>query len=470
MKVSLSTLLVAMGVRGGAYAQDEKPLKVCESVSDLARGDCKPPPPPKPDNGVAATVACTGIADIFTDRALFDAATTTVLEDFANPLSPPIVPCGDTSTSSAGGGCYAPGELQPGFTIQTVQPSGRVLAIVQSTSGDIAIGAFFSNDAAELVFLPGITAVGFDSFEFFGNAGYDIAFFDLDDNEICTQTVPANSGENFVGILASVNIGRVLFDSGGGDSIVIFNLAFGTSASEPPSSAPTNEDCSDTRSTCPADFGKSRKTGFLNSKSGKGLDRKLRYHGKGKSSKGKSGKGKSGQEEEEETIPVCVVTSGKGKSSNVEYNTQCIDRFALVDFEPPSKGKGRFVGVSCGCCDPIDEGEDYPFFCGGQICAGEESPCVIDDTPSQSPSESAAPSSYKGKSGSGKGSKGKSGSGKSSKGKNGSGKGSKGKSSVRVGVEICVNEGETLCVDQLDPVYLAPPRDYSCGMCSAAPS
>jgi hypothetical protein len=95
-------------------------------------------------------------------------------------------------------------------------------------------------------------------------------------------------------------------------------------------------------------------------------------------------------------------------------------------------GRGKVEAIPCGCCDPIDEGDAYPSFCGGQICAEEPIICTI-------PEKSGRALRVK--------------------------MGGRGKGNKKDGVAIYV-DAETLCVDDLDPEYVGS-ADVQCGCCNA---
>ena len=109
-----------------------------------------------------------------------------------------------------------------------------------------------------------------------------------------------------------------------------------------------------------------------------------------------------------------------------------------------SKSSTKFDSYTCGCCDPVLEGDGYPSFCGGQICADDPTPC---------------------------------GHGRFLKKKKKSKKNSTGMMKKKTadskevdetplgGVTICV-DGETICVDDMDHVYLGMDAPaYTCGPC-----
>lgn len=112
-----------------------------------------------------------------------------------------------------------------------------------------------------------------------------------------------------------------------------------------------------------------------------------------------------------------------------------------------SKSKGsapaKFDSYTCGCCDPLLEGDGHPAFCIGEICAVNPTPC-----------------------GHGRFLEHKNRMNKKKKKMNMTGmmKKKKGKSESS-GVTICV-DGETVCVDELDPMYLGMDAPaYTCGPC-----
>jgi hypothetical protein len=167
----------------------------------------------------------------------------------------------------------------------------------------------------------------------------------------------------------------------------------------------------------------------------------------------KGGKGSRGgsQADTMMEVPICVAKTSKG---SVKYKTECVDPSHLEEtnegYELVSgRGKGRGGGKGkvedfiCGCCAPIDEGDSYPSFCGGQICAEEPIICTIPEKRGHD---------LRGKTGG-------SGKGSSGKGSSGSGKGS-----TMDGVAVCVGT-ETLCVDDLDPEYLGS-ATVQCGCCN----
>jgi hypothetical protein len=174
-----------------------------------------------------------------------------------------------------------------------------------------------------------------------------------------------------------------------------------------------------------------------------------------KGGNGRSGKGRNQvdttMEDEVPKIPICVAKTSKGKGSmTAKYKTECVDPsdleetdegYELVSGTGAGRGGGRskVEGITCGCCDPIDEGDSYPSFCGGQICAEEPIICTI-------PEKSGRALRVK------MGGHGKMGGG--------------GKSNKKDGVAICV-DAETLCVDDLDPEYLGTSADVQCGCCNA---
>ena len=95
----------------------------------------------------------------------------------------------------------------------------------------------------------------------------------------------------------------------------------------------------------------------------------------------------------------------------------------------------------CGCCDPLLEGDSYPEFCGGQICAAAPVECQYSSRRQlrQEPERNLGMMKKK--------------------------KSSSTSSTYMTGVKICVGGIETKCVDPLDPVYLADPTMYECGGC-----
>lgn len=85
----------------------------------------------------------------------------------------------------------------------------------------------------------------------------------------------------------------------------------------------------------------------------------------------------------------------------------------------------------CGCCNPVDEGDSYPDFCGGQVCGND--PAFYCIRPRGGRDLGMMPMTM----------------------------GIRAKK--RGGVTICDN-GVTLCVDDLDPEYLGKP--VQCGPCN----
>ena len=147
----------------------------------------------------------------------------------------------------------------------------------------------------------------------------------------------------------------------------------------------------------------------------------------------------------------------------MEYETMCVlpsQLEEMAETDPPrARDKKRkkdksssseldIENYTCGCCDPILEGESYPSFCGGQICAESPTPCNIDPRRALKKEDSKKKKKKKVKATNVKKKKTK-----------------KTREPAPIpGVTICL-DGETLCVDELDPDYLG--TAYTCGPCAA---
>jgi hypothetical protein len=153
-------------------------------------------------------------------------------------------------------------------------------------------------------------------------------------------------------------------------------------------------------------------------------------------SKGKGGKGKSSVPTP--GIPVCINTDPDEEA----YTTVCVDPAELEDLVD--------VPFMCDCCSPVLQGGLYPSYCTDLICAEDPMPC---DFPVPS-----------GKGG-GKGRKLRE--VREARGLFSSnvGKGSKSKEPEE-GVAVCF-EGETLCLNELDPADVLKPafEGVECGAC-----
>ena len=96
---------------------------------------------------------------------------------------------------------------------------------------------------------------------------------------------------------------------------------------------------------------------------------------------------------DEDSVPVCAITETR---TGPQYQTLCVtpsylEELAEEEDSSSSKGKmmmmmgmkkksssmagGAFETYTCGCCDPLLEGDSYPSFCNGRICAADPTPC-----------------------------------------------------------------------------------------------
>jgi hypothetical protein len=206
------------------------------------------------------------------------------------------------------------------------------------------------------------------------------------------------------------------------------------------------------------------------------------------SSKGKGGRGSD--DEDEEKIAICNVSSGVPRGPPSVFETRCVRPSELEEEESPSgKGKGSqretrrrrevFDNYTCGCCDPnLEESSSSLGFClGPPICDGQQTSCS---------SSKSGKGSKGGRGIVGNGSTGgrgrastPTGNGESgrlgragvrtlrgasnSKGTSSGGGRSKGSSpDDKDAIAICVN-GESLCIDPYDLDYYG--TDVQCGVC-----
>ena len=188
-----------------------------------------------------------------------------------------------------------------------------------------------------------------------------------------------------------------------------------------------------------------------------------------KTPKGKKSGKSSDNTEDNQFIPICVLSKGSrksrrgssgktGKSGEIMYETRCIDPSLYVDLQS-DVADGSALSLedfSCGCCG-ADLEDDRPDFClGPPICEGTSTPCspierrVRESTGERGRMKDVA--SSLGSAGT---------TTQSSKGTmNRRGKSSRDYEGY---VTICQN-GVTVCVYQYDQAYIGR-TDYTCGAC-----
>lgn len=173
---------------------------------------------------------------------------------------------------------------------------------------------------------------------------------------------------------------------------------------------PTNEDCSNIVQSCPVAGHKEN------------AEKNIFFHDP-PSQNDNDGK-------ELDLIPICVQNRFLFW---VSHQTVCVPRPSLVN-EDEQRVFSLFHcdSYTCGCCDPIDEGKSYPSFCGEHICAQDERRTIC-------------------------------------KQDHGWGRGWWGGGGNRWdGIAVCLSDGRTMCVDELDLVFLAmDAAHYTCGCCDA---
>ena len=154
----------------------------------------------------------------------------TILEEFlGGPGAGQIQNCG-LEISSNGDGCFAPGELEEGFTVTSRDGEDMIFIGNGAIGNSISlVGANAFEDVTFLNFTPnGVYAVGFDllvSDESIAN----LEFFDTNGDllEIFTVNVTPNV-ESFVGFISDVAIGRIEIEGSNEAGELFGGLEFGT--------------------------------------------------------------------------------------------------------------------------------------------------------------------------------------------------------------------------------------------------
>ncbi len=169
----------------------------------------------------------------YSDKTVFEAAYTGafVSEDFdGGPGTGEIVTCGAV-VSSAGGGCFAAGELIDGFNITASATDVVYVGATAIGNTSTLMGANVFTEYTIISFAPdGAYAVGLDLYVT-NVENADIRIFDTSDVLLDTFTVsntPAT--ENFIGFISDDAIGRIELQAESDEGELFANLEFGTDA------------------------------------------------------------------------------------------------------------------------------------------------------------------------------------------------------------------------------------------------
>jgi hypothetical protein len=134
----------------------------------------------------------------------------------------------NAATNSA---TFATGSVVPGFSISATGGSAIYASrdVGGNTGANVSSNSFGEN--LNIAFMGGITAVGIDLLQWFGNnGGWGIEVYDAADNLLGSFATAAGS---FVGVVSDVAIARMFLDKPN-TGAVIDNLRFGTAGSAVP--------------------------------------------------------------------------------------------------------------------------------------------------------------------------------------------------------------------------------------------
>jgi hypothetical protein len=126
---------------------------------------------------------------------------------------------------------FAAGSVAAGFSISA--PSSNSIYVSRDLGGNSGanVSSNFFGENLSIAFTGGVTAIGVDLLQWFGNnGGWAIDIFDTADVLIGSFATPAGS---FVGVVSTVAIGRMALDKPD-TGAVIDNLRFGTAGSAVP--------------------------------------------------------------------------------------------------------------------------------------------------------------------------------------------------------------------------------------------
>jgi len=159
--------------------------------------------------------------------------TNVTFEDFSNGPGG-ILDCG-TSVSSAGGACFAAGELETGFEVTASDgvANTNVVSISSLTIGntDPLVGAISFADYTIITFTPSVYAVAFDVWEN-NDPTTEIRIYDTSNNLI--NSYNANTPTNtltFFGFISDEEVGKVEVEGNNDSGELIGNLYFGANCS-----------------------------------------------------------------------------------------------------------------------------------------------------------------------------------------------------------------------------------------------
>jgi subtilisin-like proprotein convertase family protein len=169
---------------------------------------------------------------VYTDRPTFDAeAGTLVFEDFGGGPGPGVIQGCDEVISSAGGSCFAAGEIQPGVEITISGPPNTTVYVGTGAFGnpDPIVGSNTFVDFTILNFPNNdVNSFGFDLYSLLGGSNVEVRIFGAG-GLIDTQNVDVTStGPVFFGYIAGETVVSVeLEDLTGADVELIGLLEFG---------------------------------------------------------------------------------------------------------------------------------------------------------------------------------------------------------------------------------------------------
>jgi hypothetical protein len=168
------------------------------------------------------TIGGTEAETFYTDRAAFQAANPGLnLEDFESSLYPPgsgiLLACPQPANSAGSTGCYAPGDLLPGFSMTSpgAGTPGGELVILDGAAGfgsppGIVLGSNTFTATTRIDFSPAVSAVGFDIVTLTSGNPVTVNIYDASGVFINGQTdVAAGAAGSFWGVDSTTPIGAV---------------------------------------------------------------------------------------------------------------------------------------------------------------------------------------------------------------------------------------------------------------------
>lgn len=217
---NLSCLAIALSVSCASFAQTKY---ATDSVSSA-----------ETPVGIQIT-SINGAVSTFSTLADFQSAAplATNSEDFEdNAAGGAFAECGPEANSLTNDTCFTPGQIVDGINI-TPDPAGNLVLLPPGFNGltDSVIGAITFSSTTNLAFTNGDTAAfAFDVYAGLGAASVDISIFDTSNALIDTVTVAgigALPDNQFIGVVAPSNIGRINIASQMDNGELIDNLLFG---------------------------------------------------------------------------------------------------------------------------------------------------------------------------------------------------------------------------------------------------